>query len=366
MCFGFVNLYSDLDVGLSVTKSAVLNIATVFGTIIVIKFLPDKKEKIAPQLNHSFKFYLISLFILALSINNSGGFEEILKGSLHGKLISYVLLFFDATWALGLFLFFQKDIKYTLFAILLYILLLTWSGSRSAFIIIIITTFVLHIFENNDKIKNKLKPFLLICCLISPIIFFYGTSARGGVDRDKLLNLIIGRVSMVELSSVPIEAKDSGKMDVALYDNKYGIVNQFKQSINEISPLDPFEHDVNPNQYFRPIFFWESTEISIIDQYLSLNLTLPVYFYLNTNFIISCLISISFLSGLYYIWVKKSDNIYIFFGIIMSLYYLLQFFDWVMLVAGLFRMVLTIFTLFTFEKVVNLILLAFKDKKDIN
>lgn len=352
-CFGFVNLYSYLEFGSSVIKGSIINIVSVIGTIIVIKFLPDKKLKVLPKFSHSFKFYLMCMILSAVTVFFSGGYEDVLAGGMNGSVLSYLSLFFDGTTALALYLFYQKKIKYVLLSILLYILVFTLSGSRSAFIIVIVISLILPIFNNNNFVKNKLKPFLLVCCIASPMLFYYGTAVRGAIDKDLLLNLIVGRISMVELAAVPIESEETGKMNVGLYNDKYGISNQFRQSVNEVLPIDPFEHDINPNQYFRPIFYWEATELAIIDQYMSINLTLPIYFYLNSNFFIGILLTITFLSWLYYIWVSKNQNIYIFIGIIMSLYYLLQFFDWVMLTAGLFRMVLTIFTMIQFEKLLN-------------
>lgn len=360
--FGYVNLYSDIEVGYSIFKSCFLNIVSVLGTIFVIRFLPDKKEKIDPQFRHSFKFFILCMSLFSLTVLFGGTYEEKLSGSLNGSFISYLLLFFDGTTALFIYLLLQKDIKHSIFSILLYVILNTIAGSRSAFLIIIILAFIMYLFKNSLYIKLKMRRFLFVICIISPMIFYYGTTVRGNYDKKTLINLIIGRVSMVEISAIPIESIESGDMDESLYDQKYGIINQFKQSCNEISPINPFESDINPNQYFRPIFFWDFDVNAIFGQYLSLNITLPVYFYLASNMFFGCILTILFLSMLYYIWVIKSNNIYIFSGIIISLYYLLQYFDWVMLTSGLFKIILTIFTLINFEKLINFIIKTLKIK----
>lgn len=353
--YDFINLYSDIEYGEFVFKGIILNFISILGTICVIQFLPDKKIPINPIFSHSFKFYILCVIFFSIYLYSSGGYDGLLEGSLSGALISYILLFFDPAVGLILFLFLQKNIKYVSIAILLYVLLFTLGGSRSAIIIVVIIYLILLMFENSKKIKKKMRFYVLFFCLISPVAFYFGTSVRGVVDDSTISKLIVGRISMVELAGIPIEAFEKQRMSIALYDSKYGIVNQLKQSINEISPIDPFKHDINPNQYYRAIFL-DKTELSILDKYMSMNITLPVYFYLETNMFFGCLFTIIFLSLLYYVWIIKSENLYFLIGIIMSLYYLLQYFDWVMVTAGLFRIVLTIFTLKFLEKILNILL----------
>jgi len=348
--FGFVNLYSKIHYDIYVFKGAVLNIVSIIGTIIVIQFLPDKKTPILPVFDYAFIFYIVCMGFFVTSLCLSGGYGAILKGSLHGALISYILLFFNASSAIGLFLFLQKKIKYVGIFIVLYVVIFALAGSRSSIILMIIYSLILPMFANFQEIKHKLKRFILFFSLISPILFFYGTSVRGAVDESTFLNLIVGRISLVETSGIPIEAKEKKTMDEKLFNKKYSMNNQLQQCLNEISPIDPFKHDVNPNQYYRAVFLG-ATEASTLDSYMSMNLTLPTYIYLKTNFVLSLILTIIFLSTLYYIWVIKSDNLYFLIGIILSLYTLLQYFDWVLIVADLFRIVLTIFTLKIFNTI---------------
>ena len=351
-CFyDFVNLYSDINYDVNALKGILLNAVSVIGTIIVIQFLPDKKIPFAPKFNNSFKFYLVCIFLYVVFLIITGGYEDVLSGSKNGTLISYLLLFFDATVSLAVFLYLQRNIKFVYIVIFIYIVLYTISGSRSAIITVLAISLALPLFQNNVLIRKRLKKIILTFLLISPLMFYYATNVRGQIDGTILTDIIVGRISMVELSAIPINAKENRYMDEKLYDAKYGIINQFKQSINEISPLDPFEHDVNPNQYHRIIFLGHKD--SIIDKYMSINLTLPTYFYLESNFFFGCILSILFLSGLYYVWIKKSNNIYFLIGIIINLYTILQYFDWVMIVASLFKIVLTIYTLKKFEIILN-------------
>ncbi len=353
--YGFVNLFSDIEYSsIGIFKGVFLNFISVLGTILVIQFMPDKKVPIPPKFNHSFKFYIASLLFLLMALVLSGGYEEALNGSLDSTAIKYVLLFFSASTALTLFLYLQKKIKFAGVAVLLYVIVSTIAGSRSGIIIVLIISLILPMFQNNNVIKKKLRVFVIFFCIVSPALFYYATSVREVVDESVLSKLIVGRVSMIELASIPIDAKENNRMDVKLYDEKYGFINQFKQCINEISPLDPFKYDISPNQYHRAIFYGNS-ELSVLDHYMSMNITLPTYFYLQTNLFFGCLFSIFFLSLLYYIWIVNSDNLYLLIGIIMSLYYILQYFDWVMLTSGFFKICLTIFALKWFDKFFNIL-----------
>ena len=353
--YDFVNLFSTMNYNSPyILKGIILNFVSIFGTIIVIKFLPNKCIPIEPQFNHSFKFYMMCLIVFSLNLFLSGGYEAVLNDSLHGAVINYISLFFDVTTGLALLIFLQKKIKYEGLSILAYVALFTFAGSRSSIIIILVIFVALKIFKNYNQVKKKMRVFIVVFCILSPATFYYATGVRGFIDTSFLFDLIIGRVSMIELAAIPVEAKEGRSLDYTLYDSKYGILNQLKQSINEISPIDPFVHDKNPNQYHRSIFMG-STEVSVIDNYMSMNMSLPTYFYVNSNTYFGCIFSIIFLSLLYYIWVIKSDNLYFLIGIIMSLYYILQYFDWVMLVAGLFRIVLTIFTLKQVERFFNIL-----------
>ncbi|QOG03789.1 hypothetical protein [Flavobacterium sp. MDT1-60] len=337
----------------SIIKGISINVISILGTIAVIQFLPNKKTPIPPKYNHSFKFYLITICLLGYTIKGTA-YEDILEGATNGTFVSYLLLFFDATVGLALFLFMQKNIKFVVVAILLYVLLLTFAGSRSAIIFVLIIFICLSIFENNLKAKEKMRKIVLFLCIVSPIMFYYATNVRSSVDQSSVTKLLVGRISMVELASIPIDAINDKTMNYTLYDKKYGIINQLQQSFNEVSPLNLFELDVNPNQYHRPIFLGND-ELSIIDKYMSMNMTLPTYFYVETNLFFGCILTILFLSLLYYFWVRNSDNIYLLVGIITQLYYMLQYFDWVMLVAGFYRIFLTIFALKCIEKFFNII-----------
>lgn len=115
-------------------------------------------------------------------------------------------------------------------------------------------------------------------------------------------------------------------------------------AVNAISPIDPFDYDVAPNQYYRVVFL-DASDLYVLDSYWSINLTLPVYFVLITNVFFGVLISIIFIAFIYKLWIKYSSNFYVFILIIISLYDIVYFFDWVMVVQNMFSVFLTIFAL---------------------
>lgn len=353
--FGFVNLFSHLDYNSSsVIMGISMNFISILGTIVVISFLPNKKIPVSPIFNHSFKFLLIAICLFSYSITGTS-YEDILDGAKNGTWISYVLLFFDVTVSLLLFLFLQKNIKFSSFAILAYVILQTYAGSRSSIIVVVIAYLSMRMFTNGFRTMRKMRRIVLFFSILSPFMFSYATSVRTSIDQSLVSKLIVGRVSMVELSSIPIDAVRDNSMNRILYNEKYGVLNQLKLAINEVSPINFFENDVNPNQYHRSIFL-DLNELSVIDNYMSMNMTLPTYFYLSSNFFLGCLLTIFFLSSIYVVWIRLNSNIYIMIIILTQLYYLLQYFDWVMLVAGSFRVVLTIFMLKCFEKAINILM----------
>jgi len=56
---------------------------------------------------------------------------------------------------------------------------------------------------------------------------------------------------------------------------------------------------------------------------------------------------------LYLIWIRFSSNIYIFIAIVRSLYDILYYFDWVMIVQVIFSTTLTLITLKYYDVVIN-------------
>lgn len=353
--FGYVNLYSSVQG----YDGMVVNTVAIFGTIAVIFNLPSKDFKFEPRYSNVMGYFFITVFIALLKFFNSGGFEGMLKGDANGSFLSFLSLFFDFSSAFIFLLCFQKKISNIIFIICLYIVVMTMMGSRSSVIGIIIVALILPLYQNGDKIGEKLKKVMIVCAFLSPFLFVIATSIRGGINRDLITKIIIGRISFVELSMIPIDSKERKTMDEKLFLEKYSVNNQIKQVVNVISPIDPFKYDIAPNQYYRSIFMGMPIS-NVQNSYMSINFTLPVYFVTKTNKIVGVILTIIFLSLVYLLLMKSSKNQYVFLPVILSLYNILYFFDWVMIAQVIFTIVLSLFTLNYYNILLNSIVYTFK------
>ena len=348
ICFDFVNLYSDVQ-GYA---GMVVNVIAILGALVIIQHLPSKEKAVVASYNHLLSFFIISIFIFIYKFISGGGYVGMLTGNTNGTWISFLSLFFNMSTAFLLMMCLQKDIKHIYFLLCLYVILLTYTGSRSAIIIILFLLFYLPLFSNYEKVGRKIKHIFIVLAIVSPLCFKYATSIRSEIDKELLGKIIIGRISLVELSMIPLKSYEDGSMDATVFNEKYSSNSQIRQVLNVILPIDPFPYDVNPNQYFRQIFLGAS-ESSILSSYMSMNMTLPVYFILKTNYVIGIIITILFLSFLFCFWIKFASNKYIFFSILFSLYDILYYFDWVMIVQHIFSICCTLFAVDKYEKIIN-------------
>lgn len=344
----FINLYSDI-IGYD---GMIINTIVVTITICIVYFLPSKKYATFVPFNHAKSFFIISLSLAIYKFFIGGKYAGALEGSTNGMFISYLSMFFRKDVAFFLLFCLQKNFKSLFVYILLYVVLVTITGSRSAVIAVFFLYLYLPFFSYRKQMVSRLKKIVLFVALISPLLFFYGTSVRGDIDKDLLGKIIIGRISLIEVSTIPIKQKEDRSMDMTVYNEKYSLSNQLKQSFNAISPIDPFEDDIAPNQYYRQIFLGRSFSF-VQNSYMSINMTLPAYFVLMSNKYIGSILSVIFLVFLYLFWYKFSNNIYIFFMIFFCIYEMLYFFDFVMIIQHMFFIFLTLLALGKYEFVLN-------------
>ncbi|SEL01008.1 hypothetical protein SAMN04488505_1011309 [Chitinophaga rupis] len=345
---GFFNLYSDIDDPVALRKSFLINGISILLTAIIIWRLPQKNDKIPANIFNITPLYYFSIFFSLAYYISRGGYEGTVTGNMAGSLLSYIALFLNPSIIIMLLIFYQKK-KYNVGAILLsFILFVTVTGRRSAIISVILMLLIYPAFENFSAYKSKLRKYILLFFIGSPLLFFAASRMRG-IDLDILQNEILlkaifGRLSMIELGAIPIHYKDLGGYNVELFNDKYGIIHQIKLIIDSLIPGNIFEYDVMPNQYYRAIFLGYSIDF-VQDTYLSLNMTLPVYFYMYSNFVIAVLCTVITLVGYYYLWKRFSNNIFISIALIGQLYTLLYYFDFVMWFSQFLTTVLTILTI---------------------
>jgi hypothetical protein len=148
-----------------------------------------------------------------------------------------------------------------------------------------------------------------------------------------LINSIVSRISFLELAMLPVMFKDQNIKNISIFYDKYSIVNQLKLIINNIVPGDIFKFDVYPCQYYRAAF--TETPIAFVrEHYTSINMTLPVYFYMYSNFYVSILLSGLTIWG-YYLLTLRAFRVHPLAGaVFIYVFYtsFLYYFDWVMIV----------------------------------
>lgn len=362
-----------IDYG-AMTTGFLLNFASVlFGSVLIL-ITPLK-----PSLNLNWKprgsylFLVVSLLFTVGVMATNLEYHEALKTLYTRK--DY--------WVLGE-MFFNLDF-YLLFALtysfncisevsLVYIFLKILAGSRSAPLVLLHMGMVSIVSPLAKKNYKKYIIYLVISFLFAVFGFNWATTLRNrglvqqaierqaAIDKEKgitpvvikfqpsekelltkvqsaatishgLIYQIIGRVSYLENTMLPIYFKNTNnERAMTIFKDKYSPINQFKIFINNIVPGDIFEFDVYPNQYYRSAFMEFPLNRSK-EYYTSINLTLPVYFYMYTNFFISVLMG-GVLIWMYFMGTILISTIHPLLGIsATAIFYpgLLTFFDFVMI-----------------------------------
>lgn len=341
---GFTPVYSDLIDYPSLYKAAFLISIPLLLSIFVLKIIKEKEYVVKPIIDGkpiNFLFYFSILFKL-VTFYLTGGFEALVKGETSGSLTNYISLFLNPFTLLLILLFVQKERTSVMKAILFYVIYVTLSGSRSGVISIFFIFFIGMAFEGFKHYKGKLKKFLKYGLIIAPILFVYATISRG-VDEivgfDFIMNQIIGRMSTLETAMMPLYY-ESHNLDLSLFYLKYNFWHQLKLCIDALLPGQIFEFDVMPNNYYRAMFMGYS-ESFVIENYMSVNFTLPIYLYLKYSYL-SVLFTIFYIIGFYKVLVFFKEKPFVIIMLLSTFYNLIYFFDWVMVFMQLYSSLLTI------------------------
>lgn len=341
---GFIPIYSDFVSYPALIKSFFLISTPLIVSLIILVFLPKKEDIIAPNIAGkpvTFLFYFSILLKLGL-IFTSGGFASAINGEANGTLSNYISLFFNPFTLLLVLLFVQKKRSNIMMAIFFYVLSVTLSGSRSGIITIFFVFFIGFTFEVFKTYQKKLFTFLKFGIFLTPFIFVFATKLRGVEEvfsLEFLINQIAGRMSVLETSMLPVHHYDTN-LNLELFYEKFSFWNQLKLIIDGIMPGQIFDFDVMPNNYYRAMFLGYS-ESFVFDNYMSVNLTLPIYLYMKYSYF-SVIISILYILGFYklVLLLKRYPLLVIMF---LSVFYnILYFFDWNMVFSQLYGSFLTI------------------------
>lgn len=323
--------------------------------IFLIQTLKAKNIKpISPFTDRAYAYFVISGIIFIINFFSNGGFVGIIEGRSSGTLFSYLSLFFNLRFAFLFVLYFQKNLKYFGLTCVVYLILVTIGGSRSGAIGLITAFLYFPFFSNYHLVKRKIRKYVYNIVIIAPMLFIFASSQRGmeQLPTDLLVRMIVGRISMNELSSIPLVAKEKDSYNKKIYNEKYALSNQIEQSLNVMLPIDIFTFDVNPNQYYRAAFF-NYGEDYCRNNYMSINMTYPVYCIMESGYVWGIFISVfSFFLLIKISWnaLKKKRRI-IFFLIITNLYPFWYFFDFPHEIGIIYSSCLTYLCFWLFCKV---------------
>lgn len=348
-------------------KAFWLNFISVALALIFIIYSRTKKIIIEPVYANLPIVYYTSVLYAIVVFFYSGGFYAAYTGTISGTILNYILVFFDYKIIFFIMLLFNRK-NYNLFlAFLTFVATITIMGSRSAVMVLIIIFLIFPISANFEFIKSNFKKYLLIIVLISPMLFYYGTIRRGHtVDAGSMQRMILERLSFVNFAMLPVHSKDNKVGDLDLFYEKYNPVYQLKLSFNALFPGDLFKQDVNPNQYYRAAFMGYPKEY-VRKSYLSINMTLPVYIYMYSNFIVAVIIS----ALIYILYFRFCEVLYyrsklLAMAMVFLFYGFLYFFDFVMYFQGLFQLIISVLLAVLLNKFLTDLALYMKSKKALS
>lgn len=332
-------------------------INTIFFAIVIFLIYRIKLKNIkpiSPFTNRAYYYFIISGIVFIANFVKSGGFAGIIEGRSSGTILSYLSLFFNLRFAFLFVLYFQKNLKHFGIICFIYLILVTISGSRSGVIGLITAFLYFPFFSNFSLVKKKLRRYTYIILIVAPMLFVFGSSQRkmDQLPTELLIRMIVGRVSMNELSSVPLVKKNNNSYNEKVYNEKYSLFNQITQSINVVLPIDIFSFDVNPNQYYRSVF-WGYGEEYCRDNYMSINMTYPVYWILEFGYFAGLLFAIYTFIFLikYSLRALRRNNRFTFLIIITNLYTIWYFFDFPHEIGIIFSNCLTCFCFYIFCRI---------------
>ncbi|MCD0473667.1 hypothetical protein LPB87_04580 [Flavobacterium sp. EDS] len=345
--YGFTPVYSDLVDFPALIKSFVLLFIPLVLAIIILFFIPTKNDKIKANIDGkpiTILFYFSILLKLGL-LMTMGGFEATITGEKNGTLVNYITLFLNPFTLLLTLLFVQKKKSNVLLAILFYVISVTLSGSRSGIITIFFVFFIGLAFETFKFYKGKLSIFLKCGIIIAPILFIFATKLRGiddFVGIDFIFNQIVGRMSVLETSMMPIYYYDNN-IEMELFYDKYSVSHQFFLALDSIVPGQLFDFDIMPNNYYRAIFM-EYSQSFVLENYMSVNLCLPTYLYLKYGYF-TFLLTILYVIGFYKLTSLLKSYPLLVVVLLSAFYNVIYFFDWVMVFTQIYTGILTVLVL---------------------
>lgn len=356
--FPIYNTFLDMP---AYTKAGLLIFISFSISLLVLLFLP-KGKTIVPKLNTTAitsLFYFSVLFKL-FTFYLYGGYSGLLAGDGAGKINTYIAIFLNP-FTLLLILFFGQSKKSSLIKpIIFYIISVTLSGSRSGILSVFFVFFIGLAFDSFSFYKNKIIKFLKYSLILSPMLYVFATQTRNGstVDYSFLQYAIVGRMSTIETAMYPVYYKDNN-LDMNLFNEKYSVVNQFKLILDAFLPGQFFDFDISPNNYYRAMFMDASLNY-VRENYMSINMTLPVYLYVKYGYF-CVFLTVIYIIGFYRLINYLKENPLIVIALLSCFYSMIYYFDWLMTFTELYSALLTVCTVKLYMFLRKLFLPYFKN-----
>ncbi len=335
----------------------ILNSTVVVVAILAIAYIPWKDEALNLKLRGTSVLYGISLILGLLVLVVFQGFEGILSGQANGTLMAYLGMFLESSTLLMLVLMNSRSRVLVLVSVLVFLVVKTLGGSRSAVISVFLIILMLAAVFPWRRLAKPLGLLVILGIALTPLLFFTATFQRNGyLENDKLgyfMEIAVRRISYLETGAVPLHAQATGAPTMSVFYQKYGALNQVQQAINTLVPGHIFPEDVDPNQYYRAAFMGY-TESQAHERYTSINMTLPVFFYLFGGWGLGIAGSISLIVGCYLLARGLQTRAPALALVVLGvLYSLLSYFDFVTFVRQGMYILCTISAAWLFSKILG-------------
>jgi len=351
--YGFNSSYNSIYFDkASLFKGVSLNFLSLLIGTIFIRYIPTNIISNSNSKKYRSKLYLISAIIFSFgAIISKGSYADSLK-SLHQP--SSILIWGNMFINLDFYFLFSlvSAIDFLAAIQIIYVIKCMLGASRSASLSL--TLFLIYSFWSQN-VKIYLKKYLLYLVVAISLTFFtfnWATSIRSQFftegtsisekfissfkQSEAMRSRILGRISFLEISMLPILHKDHNLPNLQIFYEKYSIFNQFKLIINNIVPGNAYPDDALPNQYYRSAFLNMPLQIAK-ENYTSINMTIPVYFYMYCNFWTAVFIT-GFIIWIYYVFTLNVFRFHPLAGSIFIYFfysYFLSYFDFVSLIKFL-------------------------------
>lgn len=312
----------------------------------------EESDLVGKEIIH---IYYIAIVVNLLNAISLGNFSSLINGASNGTIFSYLQLFLD----MRILYFFSLLRAYKLQSLkkislysFLYVGISILYASRSGIFWMVFFNIILFIgLDIPKKLKKNIRHLLIIPILLAPFLFVFSTNARGDTPNtvEYFAKLIVARLSYTEASGIELEQYENATYDKEIFEEKYGLRNQYEQTINMIFPGDVFEYDVQPNQYWRAIFADWTVE-GAKQHYTSMYMILPIYLCLKYGEIFGIAIFIFLIYILFRITCNIKESPVALFLSSYFFYTLVQYFDWAYHMRDLMCFLLTIFLIKIYVK----------------